>query len=110
MPGRISYGSHLKSHVDSLFRPAADAEHRHRPYLAKLVDSADVVTLVSTSHDNSFDKNKNVILYCGSGGRAALFFARSISKGEGPVRGGGAAAATGDDSRPTVETVLKSTV
>jgi len=26
----------------------------------------------SPTHDKSFDKNKNVILYCGSGGRAAL--------------------------------------
>ena len=26
----------------------------------------------SPSHDKSFDKDKNVIVYCGSGGRAAL--------------------------------------
>jgi rhodanese-related sulfurtransferase len=26
----------------------------------------------SPTHDKNFDKNKNVVLYCGSGGRAAL--------------------------------------
>jgi hypothetical protein len=29
------------------WRPAANAEQLHRPYLAKLVDNADVITLVS---------------------------------------------------------------